>query len=204
MGYRITITDYITGDKGTTCIYGIKELSTDKTIYVGKAKDLHKRIASHWCGRNLEVERWMLENRGQYTYYIIELCTEEQLSEREYYYINSLETYKTGYNKIRKQSKEEIQKYQKQYNANKFKENPNYYKERNAKLDKEKQKQYMHDYYIKNKEHIIEQQKIYTKEHPEIRAAKYEKMKNDPERWAHKKQYNNEWAKKKRKKMIDL
>lgn len=180
------VTDYIQNDKNCCCIYGIRENETGKTIYVGKTINLHNRIQSHWYSQNTEIERWMKDNRDRYSYYIIEECNKDELTEKEQLYIKNLGTDTNGFNhliiykteqekqetrlKWKNEHREEINNRTKAWFAN----NPEYLK----------------NYYQENKQRINEQHKQYCKEHPEIRKAIEERRKEK------RKEYMKQWREK--------
>lgn len=167
------VTDYIQNDKNCCCIYGIRENETGKTLYVGKTKNLHNRIQTHWYSQNTEIERWMREHREMYSYYIIEECNKDELTNREQFYIKKLGTDTDGLNhliiyKTEEEKQESRLRYRKEHREE-LKNRTKQYREQNP--------DYLKKYYQKNKQRIMEYNKRYCKEHPEVRKAIEERRK---------------------------
>ena len=91
-------------------IYVITNLINNKQ-YVGLSKDCHKRWADHYSKcytskrkDDLEKALYMAMRkygRDNFSFQIIEECSEDNLAEREKYWIEQLHTYEDGYNETR-------------------------------------------------------------------------------------------------------
>lgn len=91
-------------------IYVITNLINNKQ-YVGLSKDCHKRWADHYSKcytskrkDDLEKALYMAMRkygRDNFSFQIIEECSEDNLAEREKYWIEQLHTYENGYNETR-------------------------------------------------------------------------------------------------------
>lgn len=86
-------------------IYCIENKVSGKK-YIGQSIDIEKRWYNHinalelnYHG-NIHLQRaWNKYGADNFDFYILELCTSEQLDEREVYYITKFDTFKSGYNR---------------------------------------------------------------------------------------------------------
>ncbi len=88
-------------------IYVITNTINNKK-YVGLSKDCHKRWHDHYSKsynstRQDDLNKVLYQamrkyGRENFSFQILEECSEEQLAEREKYWINKLDTYNKGYN----------------------------------------------------------------------------------------------------------
>ena len=91
-------------------IYVITNLINNKQ-YVGLSKDCHKRWADHYnksytSNRKDDLEKALYKamkkyGRDNFSFQIIEECSEDKLAEREIYWIEQLNSYEKGYNETR-------------------------------------------------------------------------------------------------------
>lgn len=89
---------------GKSGIYKITNTVTGK-IYVGKSVDLKQRWHSHksylrsgtHCNEYLQ-RSWDKYGEESFVFEIIEYCPVENIEQREIYWINTLDSYKNGYN----------------------------------------------------------------------------------------------------------
>lgn len=80
-------------------IYKITNKTTQK-CYIGQSKELERRLYSHMsCRENSRIDNAIKDDPENFTYEIIELCTQEQLNNREKYWINYYDSYIDGYNR---------------------------------------------------------------------------------------------------------
>lgn len=92
-------------------IYLITNIKNNKQ-YVGKSKDIEKRWKRHinelnkGVHHNLDLQKEWLEYGGvdNFTFKILELCTESELFNRENHWITTLNTIEFGYNFNHKKS----------------------------------------------------------------------------------------------------
>lgn len=95
-------------DLNSIGIYGIRNKTTNK-IYVGKSKNIYKRIVSHICRLNNKdkkqensylINAWHKYGRDDFELVILENCTLEELADKELYWIEKLDAInpKKGYN----------------------------------------------------------------------------------------------------------
>jgi group I intron endonuclease len=107
-----------------TCgVYGIRKVATNK-FYVGGSVDIKRRWATHkkeltskvHAGTKL-LRAWNKYGADSWEWVVLEECSAALLLQREQYWIDKLDAYKTGYNSLpfagqgtrgRKQSVEEI------------------------------------------------------------------------------------------------
>ena len=86
-------------------IYRILNIVTNKS-YVGQSKDIQKRIKRH---KNLLRSKkhenkhlqssWELYNEEDFIFEVLEICDDEDLFEREIYFISNLSSFESGFNK---------------------------------------------------------------------------------------------------------
>lgn len=70
--------------------------------YIGQSKNLEKRLHSHMCSyEDSEIDKAIRENPFNFTYEIIENCKEEELNDREIYWIEYYNSYYHGYNETK-------------------------------------------------------------------------------------------------------
>lgn len=89
----------------TICgIYMIRNVVNGK-VYVGKSFDIEKRWANHRYELNKGIHvnnhlqsAWNKYGEGNFEFSIIEECSEDELNNREIYWIKTLDTYHNGYN----------------------------------------------------------------------------------------------------------
>lgn len=67
-------------------IYKITNLRNGK-CYVGQSKDLYQRQYQHWHGKDSAIDRAISQEPDNFIFEILEECSEDQLTERETYYI---------------------------------------------------------------------------------------------------------------------
>ena len=68
-----------------TGIYKITNKTTQQ-CYIGQSKDLERRLYSHMHSlENSRIDNAIKENPQNFTYEIIELCSQEELNDREIY-----------------------------------------------------------------------------------------------------------------------
>jgi group I intron endonuclease len=86
-------------------IYCIENKTTQKK-YIGKSIDIFRRWNEHLeqgkysTSIDDEFHFNLYHNSNNFTFSIIELCEEEELSDKEKYYIEKYDTINNGYNKI--------------------------------------------------------------------------------------------------------
>lgn len=88
-------------------IYVITNIINGKQ-YVGLSKDCHRRWADHYSKSYTSTQKDDIEKalykamrkygRDNFTFQIIEECPQEQLAEKEIFWIKKLDTYNNGYN----------------------------------------------------------------------------------------------------------
>lgn len=88
-------------------IYGIKNLVNDK-MYVGQAINIYKRWKDHIDDLdenkhyNLHLQRsWNLYGKENFDFFILEECSQEDLNQKEIFYIAKFNAYTDGYNQTR-------------------------------------------------------------------------------------------------------
>lgn len=92
-------------DPRTSGIYKITNLKNDLT-YIGQTVDFNKRFLSHWRQRHSDSKDYMSAlhqdmlqlGKDYFKFEIIEKCDNEQLNEREKYWIAYYDSYNNGYN----------------------------------------------------------------------------------------------------------
>lgn len=151
------------------CIYGIKDLRTDKIIYIGQTKNLQHRIWDYTCKSHMNrhfVSKYLHENGlNNFEFVIIKQFDEYdkvQLVKEEDKFILEYNSINNGINQIRsakflknKELRDTIafREYHKQKSREYRTKNPEKYKEQN------------HNYYLKNKEKHQEYYREYYKKH---------------------------------------
>ena len=151
------------------CIYGIKDLRTDKIIYIGQTKNLQHRIWDYTCKSHMSrhfVSKYLHENGlNNFEFVIIKQFDEYdkvQLVKEEDKFILEYNSINNGINQIRsakflknKELRDTIafREYHKQKSREYRTKNPEKYKEQN------------HNYYLKNKEKHQEYYREYYKKH---------------------------------------
>lgn len=87
-----------------TGIYCIENQTNGKK-YVGQAVNIEKRWRQHrnklinGTHYNEHLQRaWNLYGESSFSFYVLEICSEESLDAREIYYIKSLNSFENGYN----------------------------------------------------------------------------------------------------------
>lgn len=125
----------------------------------------------------------MKDNRGCYSYYIIETCTKDELTEKEQFYIKKLGADANGYNHLivykTEEEKQESRLQWKKAHREEIKDRSKQWREQNP--------DYLKTYYQENKQRINERNKQYCKEHPEVRKAIEERRKEK------RKEYLRKW-----------
>lgn len=72
--------------------------------YVGQSSNLHNRYLSFlnfnkpYAGGIINRARLKYNDREFWSYQVLEYCSEEELDEREVYYINLYDSFNNGYN----------------------------------------------------------------------------------------------------------
>lgn len=144
------------------CIYYIKDLRTDKIIYIGQTTDFKERKRCHFGRKNKRyyIDYYMFtEGREKFEIDIftnidVTDYSDEDIRKKEDELILQYDTINNGFNKIRSG----LVKYNKQYQKEQSKEyHKQYYQENKDKFiqyqkeRKEHIKQYNHEYYLKHK-----------------------------------------------------
>ena len=184
-------------------LYFIKDLRTDKVIYIGQTINFHKRKISHFNGNTQPIDVHMLNNgRENFSMNIFDIdvsnISNEEIKKKEDELILQYDTINNGFNRMRSglitKNEEYNKEYQKEYcKTEKMKEyrkqycKSKKYKERDKerrKSDKFKEyrKQYCKEWREKNKEHIKEYNKNFFQEHKEDfieRQREYRKKKKE-------------------------
>lgn len=87
-----------------SCIYQIKNVITNK-LYIGQTKDYYSRIRSHLYFLRRGISdckklQYSFNKHGEdaFEFSIIEMCPEDELDDREIYWIEKLDTVDNGYN----------------------------------------------------------------------------------------------------------
>lgn len=151
------------------CIYGIKDLRTDKIIYIGQTKNFQHRIWDYTSKSHMSrhfVSKYLHENDlNNFEFVIIKQFDEYdkvQLVKDEDKFILEYDTINNGINQIRsakflrnKELRDPVtfREYHKQKAHEYRTKNPEKYKEQN------------HNYYLKNKEKHREYYREYYKKH---------------------------------------
>lgn len=88
-------------------IYGIKNLVNEK-MYVGQAINIYKRWKDHIDDLdedkhyNLHLQRsWNLYGKENFDFFILEECSQEDLNQKEIFYVDKFNAYTNGYNQTR-------------------------------------------------------------------------------------------------------
>ena len=79
-------------------IYKFLEKSTNK-VYIGQSKDIIRRFYEHYTTAANEWERRLQDHPEDWTFEIVELCSEMKLNALEAHYISQYDSYKNGLNK---------------------------------------------------------------------------------------------------------
>ena len=176
------------------CIYYIKDLRTDKIIYIGQTINFNGRKAYHFYNKICYIDKYMFEEgRENFSMEKFDIdctnMTEEERKIKEQELIILYDTINNGFNKnksglISKNQKE----YKADYMRNYLKTNDEY---------KEKQKQLLKQYYQKHKEKKRQYGKEYYQKHKEeIKQYNKEYKENNKEKC---KQYGKEYYQKHKK-----
>ena len=155
-----------------TAIYYIKDLRTDKIIYIGQTINYKKRKADHFCSIKQPIDKYMFEE-GKENFIMEKFdidctnMTEEERKQREDELILQYDTINNGFNMIRSGL---ISKNLIQYNKE-YRQDPDY-KRRHKQNQKDlyqtyKGKNYYKEYYKKNKEYIKNRCREYYKKKQE-------------------------------------
>lgn len=176
------------------CIYYIKDLRTDKIIYVGQTTDFKERKYQHFCNKKQPIDVFMFEN-GRENFLMEKFdidCTNityEEIKKKEDELILQYDTINNGLNKNRSGFVSEDKEYQRKYQREIRKEYHKEYQREYSKTEKykeylqtEKHKQYLKEYYK------TEKYKEYYKEY--YKSEKYKEKK---------KQYRKEYYQKHKK-----
>jgi group I intron endonuclease len=92
-------------DRGKTGIYGIFNMVNNK-IYIGRAKNIHRRIKSHITNLNRGnksqenthlIGAWKKYGRKNFMYLVLECCGLDVLKQRENYYIQFFGSHDRSY-----------------------------------------------------------------------------------------------------------
>lgn len=183
-------------------LYFIKDLRTDKVIYIGQTSDFHKRKIQHFNGNIQPIDVHMLNNGREN--FLMEIFqdidatnfTNEELRKKEDELIVFYNTIHDGLNKLRSglvsKNAEYLTEYRKEYcKTEKMKEyRKQYCKSKKYKEgDKERRKteefkdyrrQYCKEWRDKNKKHISDYNKKYYEQNKEAqmqRQREYRKRK---------------------------
>ena len=88
-------------------IYEIKNLANDK-VYVGQAINIYKRWKEHIKDLeenkhyNLHLQRsWNLYGKESFEFLILEECPQDELNQKEMFYVEKFDSYSNGYNQTR-------------------------------------------------------------------------------------------------------
>ena len=80
-------------------IYKITNIKNNM-IYIGQSRQLSKRLKSHKNAvEKSYIDNEIRKNPNDFKYEIIEYCSEEELNEKEIYWIKFYDSYNSGYNK---------------------------------------------------------------------------------------------------------
>lgn len=80
-------------------IYKITNKITHK-CYIGQSKEIERRLYSHMCSReNSRIDNAIKKEPQNFTYEVIELCSQSELNDREVYWISYYDSYIDGYNR---------------------------------------------------------------------------------------------------------
>ena len=138
------------------CLYYIKDLRTDKIIYIGQTKDFNQRKNNHFRLNKNPIDKYMFEN-GRYNFSMeiftnidYSNITNEELRKTEDELIINYDTINTGFNRYRSglitKNWNYYNEYMKQYHKTEK------YKEYNKEYHKtEKYKEYQKKYYQEHK-----------------------------------------------------
>ena len=149
------------------CLYYIKDIRTDKIIYIGQTIDFKQRKYEHFHRKRRPIQLYMFtEGRENFIMEMFNIdcvnMSKDEMLQKEDELILQYDTINNGLNKNRSGliSKEENYDYfkRKKYYQN----NKEYFKEyRQAEKWKEYDKEYNKQYYQKHKDQILERSKIY-------------------------------------------
>jgi len=160
------------------CIYYIKDLRTDKIIYIGQTQNFNGRKAYHFYNKICYIDKYMFEEgRENFSMEMFDIdCTnmtneERKIKEQELIILH--DTINNGFNKNKSGL---ISKNQKEYKADHMR---NYLKTHDEY--KERLKQLHKQYYQKHKEEIKQRTKDYIENNKEkykqYRKEYYQKYK---------------------------
>lgn len=162
------------------CLYYIKDLRTDKIIYIGQTINFQKRKRSHFSHKDQPIDKYMYEEGREN--FLMEIfnnvdCTntaEDEILNKEDELILYYDTINNGYNKRRSGNiTNNIKEYEHNYHITyyqKLKENGYYNTEKLKNYIKEYRKSEKYKEY--NKEHC---KKYYYEHREEINARKRER-----------------------------
>ena len=144
------------------CIYYIKDLRTDKIIYIGQTINFDGRKQHHFSHKKQPIDMFMFENgRENFSMEKFDIdytnITYEEIKKKEDELILQYDTINNGLNKYRSGFVSEDKEYQREYKKE-------YDKEYNKEYRKtEKHKQYLKEYYQSEK--YKEKKRQYRKEY---------------------------------------
>lgn len=78
-------------------IYKITNIKTGQS-YIGQSKNLEKRLYQHKHSNDSLIDKEIQKDPNNFTYEILEICSPEELIEKETYYIAKYSSAETGYN----------------------------------------------------------------------------------------------------------
>lgn len=136
------------------CLYYIKDLRTDKIIYIGQTSDFNKRKRAHFCHKDQCIDEYMYnESRENFVMKIFTNIdtkdySNEDLRKKEDELIIYYDTINNGFNKKRSgfisKNKNHVKEYMHNYNISHREEHKEYMKEYSKT---EKWKEYWKKYY---------------------------------------------------------
>ena len=143
------------------CLYYIKDIRTDKIIYIGQTENYKRRKYHHFGQKERPVDKYIYEQgRENFTMERFDIdcsnMSDNERKQKEDELIITYDTINNGFNKNRSGMISNNIEYYKEYLKNYYK-NTEYYKEYLKKYQKtehykEYKKQYQKDYYQKHKE----------------------------------------------------
>lgn len=160
--------------------------------YVGQSSNLHNRHLSFlnfdkpYAGGNINRARLKYNNKEFWSYQVLEYCSEEELDEREVYYINLYDSFNNGYNLSEGGNGTRGFKWTEEQKDKKRGENHPLYgkpahnrgvpmgEEQKRKLSKQKKEYYKtHDAYFKGKRHTDDAKKKLSDSHKKTPIIQY-------------------------------